>query len=85
MPRAPLQALLVPADARYSVAVRTRTMERHEAHQILFRGQSNVAQMAKRLEISLEELQASFREYVAVNPIDEDVWKGDIELGWPWA
>ena len=56
-----------------------------EAHQILFRGQSNVKQMANKLGITLEDLQESFREYCEANPIDEDVWKGDIELGWPWA
>ena len=56
-----------------------------EAHQILFRGQSNVKQMANKLGISLEDMQQSFRDYCKANPIDEDVWKGDIELGWPWA
>lgn len=60
-------------------------MQRLEAHQILFRGQSNVKVMANKLGVSLEDLQQSFREYVAANPIDEDVWRGDIELGWPWA
>lgn len=60
-------------------------MQRLEAHQILFRGQSNVKQMADKLGIELEDLQQSFRGYCAANPISEDVWKGDIELGWPWA
>ena len=56
-----------------------------EAHQILFKGQSNVKQMANKLGITLEDLQQSFREYCAANPVDENVWQGDIELGWPWA
>lgn len=56
-----------------------------EAHQILFKGQSNVAQMAKTLGVPLADLQASFRAYVAANPVDESIWQGDIELGWPWA
>ena len=56
-----------------------------EAHQILFKGQSNVKQMANELGITLEDLQQSFREYCAANPVDENVWQGDIELGWPWA
>ena len=56
-----------------------------EACQILFKGQSNVKLMANRLGISLEEMQQTFREYVAKNPIDENVWRGDIELSWPWA
>lgn len=60
-------------------------MSRLEAHQILFRGQSNVRQMATELGCTLEELQESFRQYVAANPVDEGVWQGDIELGWPWA
>ena len=56
-----------------------------EACQILFKGQSNVKIMANRLGISLEEMQQTFRDYVAANPIDENVWRGDIELAWPWA
>lgn len=60
-------------------------MTRLEAHQILFRGQSNVALMARELGCSLEELQASFRQYVAENPIDPEVWQGEVELAWPYA
>ena len=56
-----------------------------EACQTLFKGQSNVKIMANRLGISLEEMQQMFRDYCAANPIDEDVWRGDIDLGWPWA
>lgn len=56
-----------------------------EACQVLFRGQSNVKLMANQLEISLEEMQRIFREFVAVNPVDPELWKGDVELGWPWA
>ncbi len=58
---------------------------RHEAHSILFKGQSNVALMAREVGCSLEDLQESFRVYVAHNPIDPDIWQGDIELGWPWS
>ena len=60
-------------------------MSRLEAHQILYKGQSNVRLMAKDLGCTLEDLQESFRAYVAENPVDEGVWQGDIELGWPWA
>jgi len=56
-----------------------------EACQILFRGQSNVKIMANRLEVSLEEMQQTFRDYCTVNAIDEDVWQGDVELAWPYA
>ena len=55
-----------------------------EACQILFKGQSNVKIMANRMGISLEEMQQTFREYCDKNPIDENVWRGDIELSWPW-
>ena len=60
-------------------------MTRLEAHQILFRGQSNVAQMAASLGCPLGELQASFRQYVAENPINPEVWRGGVELAWPYA
>ena len=60
-------------------------MTRDEAHAILFKGQSNIDQMATKLGVPLSDLQQSFREYVARNPIDEDIWRGDIELGWPWC
>ena len=56
-----------------------------EACQILFKGQSNVKIMANRLGIPLKEMQQTFSGYCAANPVDEDVWRGDIELGWPWA
>ena len=41
--------------------------------------------MANDLGLTLEEMQEAFRKYVAETPLDEDVWQGDIELGWPWA
>lgn len=41
--------------------------------------------MANDLGLTLEEMQEALREYVAATPIDEDIWQGDIELGWPWA
>lgn len=56
-----------------------------EALVILFRGQSNVRIMATNVGISLEEMQQLFREYVAKTPVDPDVWKGDIELSWPYS
>ncbi len=55
-----------------------------EALQTLYKGQSNVKLMAVRLGISLEEMQQDFRDYVATNPIDEDVWRGDVEIAWPY-
>tara|TARA_X000000950_G_scaffold251765_1_gene313358 strand:+ start:182 stop:367 length:186 start_codon:yes stop_codon:yes gene_type:complete len=55
-----------------------------EALQILYRGQSNVAVMAERLDMPLKTLQEEFRHYVKVNHIDSDVWKLDIEMSWPY-
>ena len=59
-------------------------MELLEALQILYKGQSNVALMAKKLDMPLETLQEEFRQYVKVNPIDSDVWQRDIEVSWPY-
>ena len=55
-----------------------------EALLILYKGQSNVKHMADELGMPLGELQQRFREFVARTPIDEDVWKGDIDLSWPY-
>ena len=59
-------------------------MELLEALQILYRGQSNVAVMAKQLDMPLKTLQEEFRQYVKVNQIDLDVWQLDIEMSWPY-
>jgi hypothetical protein len=56
-----------------------------EALVILFRGQSNVRLMATDVGIPLEEMKRLFCEYVAETPIDPDVWKGDIDLAWPYS
>ena len=59
-------------------------MQLLEALQILYQGQSNVAVMAKKLDMPLKTLQQEFRQYVLVNPIDPDVWQLDIEINWPY-
>jgi len=59
-------------------------MELLEGLQILFKGQSNVAIMAKKLDMPLKTLKEEFRQYVLVNPIDPDVWQLDIEINWPY-
>ena len=59
-----------------------RTIE--EALIILFKGQSNVKLMANEVGIPLSEMQQLFREYVARTPIDEDVWRGDVDMAWPY-
>lgn len=60
-----------------------RTIE--EALVVLFKGQSNVKLMANEVGIPLSEMQQRFREYVAKTPIDEDVWRGDVEIAWPYS
>lgn len=60
-------------------------MTRAEAHHLLYTGRANVAKTAKEVGVSTEELKQSFARYAAVIPMDDTVWQGDIELGWPWA
>jgi hypothetical protein len=59
-------------------------MELLEGLQLLFKGQSNVAVMAKTLDMPLKTLQEEFRQYVKVNPIDPDCWQADIDICWPF-
>ena len=56
-----------------------------DALDLLYKGQTNVAVMAKEIGIALKEMQCLFNEYVSQRPIDPDVWQADVELGWPWA
>jgi len=59
-------------------------MELKEALVVIYKGQSNVAIMAAKLDMPLKSLQEKFREYVSRTPIDPDVWKGDVEISWPF-
>tara|TARA_R100001509_G_C4806239_1_gene194825 strand:+ start:519 stop:704 length:186 start_codon:yes stop_codon:yes gene_type:complete len=59
-------------------------MELSEALVVIFKGQSNMAVMANELSMPLETLQEHFREYVDRTPIDPDVWRGDVEMAWPF-
>ena len=59
-------------------------MELKEALVVIFKGQSNVAVMAAKLAMPLETLEEKFREYVRRTPIDPDVWRGDVEISWPF-
>ena len=56
-----------------------------EALELIYRGKCNVAVKAKEIGVSTEELKRLFRDYAVQRPIDEDVWRGDVELGWPWV
>ena len=53
-------------------------MELLEALQILYKGQSNIAVMAKSLDLPLETLQEEFRQYVKDNPktAKNEAWVG---------
>ena len=52
---------------------------------MIYKGQTNVAVKAKEEGVSLDEMKRLFNVYVSQRPIDPDVWKADVELGWPWA
>jgi hypothetical protein len=56
-----------------------------DALDLIYKGQSNVALMAKKVGVSLDEMKRLFNVYVSQRPIDPDVWQADVELGWPWA
>ena len=56
-----------------------------EALDEIYRGKCNVAVKAKEIGVSTEELKRLFRVYAMQRPMDEDIWRGDVELGWPWA
>lgn len=56
-----------------------------EAHQILYKGQSNIAVMAKKLGIPLSQLQLSFRKFCVENSVEPDGWKSDVDLSWPYV
>jgi hypothetical protein len=61
------------------------SVELEEALDLLYKGQTNVALIAKETGITLEEMQCLFKEYVSQHPIDPDVWQGDVDLSWPWS
>jgi len=56
-----------------------------DALDLIYRGQTNVAVMANKTGVSLEEMKRLFNLYVSQRPIDPDVWRADVELGWPWV
>lgn len=60
-------------------------MTRQEAHETLFKGQSNVAQLASQIGVTADDLKESFRAYACLIPMDESVWQGDVEVSWPWC
>ena len=60
------------------------TPELEEALYALYRGQTNVAVKAKELGMPISELKTVLTDFVKANPLDENVWRRDFELGWPY-
>ncbi len=60
-------------------------LTREEAHDLCFRGKSNLAHAAADVGCPVEDLKKSFRLFVQLNPVDPDVWQRDVELSWPWC
>ena len=56
-----------------------------QACDLLFRGKSNVPAAAKDCGLSTETMFELFSTYAKEIPLTDDAWKGDVELGWPWA
>ena len=50
----------------------------------LYEGQTNVAVQATELNMSKTELQQVFRDYVSRRAIDDDIWRKDVEISWPY-
>ena len=50
----------------------------------LYEGRTNVAVQAATLNMSKTELQQVFRDYVSKRAIDDDVWRKDVEISWPY-
>jgi len=56
-----------------------------QACDLLFRGKSNVPSAAKQWGLSTDTMFEVFSTYAKQIPLTDDAWKGDVELGWPWA
>tara|TARA_R100001129_G_C5321153_1_gene247657 strand:- start:2745 stop:2957 length:213 start_codon:yes stop_codon:yes gene_type:complete len=56
-----------------------------DALDLVYKGQTNIAVIAKKVGVTLEEMQRLFNLYAKQRPIDPDIWQADVELGWPWA
>ena len=60
-------------------------MPLEDALHVCYKGQTNVAHAAKDVGMSLADFQQAFRDYVKRTPADPDLWKGDVEISWPWT
>jgi hypothetical protein len=55
-----------------------------ESLDAIYKGQANVAKLAKSLNITTAELKDKFRDYAKARPIDSEAWHKDIEICWPF-
>lgn len=59
-------------------------MTLEDALDLIYKGQTNVAVMAKECNLSLKEMQRLFKVYVDQRPVDPGVWEADVEPSWPY-
>jgi hypothetical protein len=50
----------------------------------LYKGRTNVAKQAAEINMCKTDLQQVFREYVSRRSVDDDIWKKDAEISWPY-
>ena len=50
----------------------------------LYQGRTNVATQAAKIGMHKTELQQVFNDYVSSRNLDEDIWRKDVELSWPY-
>lgn len=50
----------------------------------LYKGRTNVAKQAAEINMCKTELQQVFRDYVSQRTIDDDIWKKDVDISWPY-
>ncbi len=55
-----------------------------DAFDLIYKGQTNVAVISKKCGLFIQEMKSLFKVYVDQHPIDSDIWKHDVELGWPY-
>lgn len=55
-----------------------------EALHMMYQGKENAAKLAERAGMHKTDLQRVFKDFVAMRPLDPDVWQKDIEMSWPY-
>ena len=60
------------------------TPELEEVLGLIYKGQTNLAVKAKELNLPIPKLKQLLNNYISMNPITDDAWNADIELGWPY-